>query len=385
MRLADLLDRGVAAYRADDYRRAADLFAEAVRLAPDDPRPHQNLGAALRLLDRFEEAEAAYRRAIALDPGLAGRWTSLATHLRHLGRLEEAEAAYREALARAPGERDATAGLGYALLTLGRYAEGWPLAEARRGTLGTPEHLPGAEWQGHDPAGKRILVWREQGLGDMIQTARYLPLLKARGAELAIAPHAELTRLLAGLDVFGEVSTFDYAVLPFSLPGLFGTTLENIPPPAPFKAAAKPSAGRIGVVWKTQARAWNARHKSLPPELGRELLAIPGAVSLHPEDSGAADMQDTADLVAGLDLVVTVDTSVAHLAASLGKPTWILLPAYGADWRWLRGRTDTPLVPQRDPVPSDALRRLGECGRAGGPPAQLISGRRWWMRQGLNL
>jgi hypothetical protein len=345
VQVGDLLDRGVAAYQAGDHQAAADLFAEAVRRAPDDPRPHQNLGSALRLLDRFEEAEVAYRRAIALDPDLAGRWTTLATHLRHLGRLEEAEAAYREALARAPGDREATAGLGYALLTLGRYAEGWPLAEARRGTLGTPEHLPGAEWLGDDPAGKRILIWREQGLGDMIQTARYLPLLKARGAELTIAPHAELTRLLAGLGVFSPVSEFDYAVLPFSLPHLFGTTLDDIPPPAAFAATPRRSAGRIGVVWNTQARAWNARHKSMPPEMGRELLAIPGAVSLHPEDTGAADMQDTADIVAGLDLVVSVDTSVAHLAASLGKPTWILLPAYGADWRWLRGRADSPWYP----------------------------------------
>ncbi|MGA0604687.1 tetratricopeptide repeat protein [Phenylobacterium sp. VNQ135] len=345
MAAPDLLDIGLTAYRAGDFATAAARFEEAMRLAPDDPRPHQNLGSALRMLDRFEAAEAAYRRAIALDPELAGRWTTLATHLRHLGRLEEAEAAYREALAREPGEREATAGLGYTLLALGRYAEGWPLAEARRGTLGTPEHLPGPEWDGGDPRGKRILVWREQGLGDMIQTARYLPLLKARGAQLSIAPHAELVRLLDGLGVFDPMGAFDVAVLPFSLPGLFGTTLDDIPPPAPFAATPRPMPGRIGVVWRTQARAWNARHKSLPPELGRELLAIPGAVSLHPEDSGAEDMQDTADMVAGLDLVVSVDTSVAHLAASLGKPTWILLPAYGCDWRWLRDRDDSPWYP----------------------------------------
>ncbi len=368
--MLELLRRGAAAYKTGDFAAAAIDFEAAVRLAPDDPRPHQNLGAALRRLDRFDEAEAALRRALELDPGPAGRWSTLATHLRHQARLEEAEACYREALARAPDDRDARAGLGYTLLQLGRYAEGWALAEARRGTKGTPEHLPGPEWQGEDPAGARILVWREQGLGDMIQTARYLPLLRERGAELTIAPHAELARLLEGLRVFSPLSTFDAAVLPFSLPGLFGTTLETIPPPAPFAATPRPAAGRIGMAWRAQPRGWNGRHKSLPPELGRELMAVPGAVSLHPEDSGAGDMQDTADIVAGLDLVVSVDTSVAHLAASLGKPTWILIPAYGGDWRWLRGRTDSPWYPTAEllrqarpgdwaPVVAEVRRRLG--------------------------
>ena len=257
--------------------------------------------------------------------------------------MEELAEVHREILKSEPSE-ERRYRLAILELTLGRYAEAWPGFEHR------PTRLPGApktnvpEWRGEPLAGKSIVVWHEQGLGDQIQMARFVPLLDAAQVHYACLP--PLTRLFEQLcptlPRLGEVhGTFDYWVSSLSLPLRCGATLDNLPPPAPFTATPR-RAGRLGVCWRS-SEATN-RGRSLSPELAQELLSLPGAFSLHPEDTGAADFLDTAEMIAAADAVVSVDTSVAHLAGSMGKPVHVLLPT-PCDWRWMRERADSPWYP----------------------------------------
>lgn len=185
-----------------------------------------------------------------------------------------------------------------------------------------------------------ILVWSEQGLGDRIQFARFAPELAGRGIEVSLLCWPPLRRLLehtgaqlieAKSDV--AIPRADAWTLFGSLPLRLGTRIEALPPPVPIRAEQRDSGG-LGFVWRGSPRHPDDRNRSLPAELARQVMARPGVRSLAPEDTGARDFQDTAELVAGLDLVITVDTALAHLAGSMGKPTWVLLPAIKTDWRW---------------------------------------------------
>jgi tetratricopeptide (TPR) repeat protein len=313
--IESLFAEAFAAHQRGDYARAERGYRGLIRSKPLEAQ--HNLGLVLGAMGKFQAAEAAFREALAAGPN--------------------------------PGSRYALAEL---LLADGRYGEGWPLWEARRDVpemkIPRPE-LDFPEWAGENLAGKRLLVFGEQGFGDMIMMARFLAPLSAQGAELLFFCPAELHGLMARLGVTPVGSgpdpaavRSDYWALLGSLPLRLGTTLETVPPPAAFAGLEIASGGGIGVMAQG-SRALIDDQRSLPARYAPRLRKL--GRDLSPEATGARDFDDTARIVAGLDLVISVDTAVAHLAASLGKPTWVLLPARGADWRWLRGRDDSPWYP----------------------------------------
>ena len=298
------------------------------------------------------KAERGYRGLIRSKPLEAQH--NLGLVLVQAGRFKDAEAAFRAALETSPNPRSRYA-LAELVLGDGRYEEGWRLWESRRELpdlrIPAPD-LDYPEWQGEDLAGKRLLVLSEQGLGDTIMYARYLAPLRAAGAEVVVFCPPELHRLLARLNVEAAGASAepdvrairaDYWVLTGSLPLRLGSTLESLPPPADFTdGSAGPGSG-VGVVASGAALHRNDHNRTLPPRLAQRLLKL--GRDLRPEATGAKDFEDTAQIVSGLDLVIAVDTSVAHLAGSMGKPVWVLLPARDTDWRWLRTRDDSPWYP----------------------------------------
>ncbi|MCC6717965.1 MAG: tetratricopeptide repeat protein [Acetobacteraceae bacterium] len=324
-------------------------------------------------------AEMAARRALAGDAASADRWVTLGLALHQQDRLAEALAAYEQALARDGGHVAARCDAAMVHLARGELARGFAGFERRRGdapALPSPASL----------AGRRVVLAGEQGHGDTLHFARYATLVAARGAEVTLHVQPALVRLLAG--VAGAAHCIastrpapeaDMTLPLASLPALFATTLASIPAEVPYVAADPAAVARwrarlaglrgmrVGVAWAGEPRrgladrAMDAR-RSLPLAALAKLAAMPGVtlVSLQ-KGPGAAqrppagmvlhdwtaeldDFADTAALMAALDLVVTVDTSVVHLAGALGRPVW-LLNRFDADWRWLRGRDDSPWYP----------------------------------------
>ncbi|MBW8812517.1 MAG: tetratricopeptide repeat protein [Caulobacterales bacterium] len=257
---------------------------------------------------------------------------NLGNRLWRTGNPAEAARTYEQALAL--GFTHARLNLGNVYLCLGRDAEGWRLYQARderRNSLANRLGFP--EWQGEPLDGKRLFIWVEQGLGDQIFAARFVPLVRA--AQVTLVTWPELAPLFQGFpativprtDPVSVSPEFDYWTLPLSLPQWVS------PVPCPYLSAQpRPSGGRIGVMWKGNDRP--DPNRSLPASLAQRLLDLPGAISLQPEDTGVRDFRETAEIVAGLDCVVTIDTSVAHLTGALGKPGFVLLQKDQADWRW---------------------------------------------------
>ncbi|WP_374669209.1 tetratricopeptide repeat protein, partial [Ramlibacter sp.] len=376
-------------------RRGDNPEAEAhyrAGLALDDRQAglHSDLGVLLMNTGRFAEAEACYRRAVAIDRACIEAWMNLAVMARFGGRFNESEAAWREALRIDPSRSVAQVGLGHLLLATGRLAEAWPWLRARHDPVfdrfGTRvPQLPFPRWAGEPLQGRSILLWPEQGLGDVIQFARYASLLHGLGAaRVTLAAPAALVPVLGSLAEVDAVVPSTEPMTPhdtwaflMDLPDRLGTTLENLPARVPYLRAdparvrawrprLPPGTLRVGLVWKGAPVNPNDTQRSLP---GLATLAalwrVPGVafISLQKgagEDEAARppesqpltalgrelrDFADTAAVIDSLDLVIGVDTSVLHLAAALGKPAWILLPAWGTDWRWLVDRDDSPWYP----------------------------------------
>jgi tetratricopeptide (TPR) repeat protein len=358
-------------------------FDRALALNPRLPSVLVNRANVLRKLGRLTEALAGCDAAIALDPAYASAHHHRAILLMDLQRLPEALAAFDRALSAAPGDLEAERAKAMALLLAGDFERGLPLYE-RRATLPPEAAADSLPWLGGRPIeGKTVLVWAEQGLGDTLQFCRYVPLLATRGARVILQaqkPLLPLLKNLAGADALiapdEAPPAFDLHVPLMSLPLAMGTRLDTIPAPAAYLAAdpAKVQAWsqrlgprtrpRIGLVWSGRPEHRNDRHRSL--SLARLLDALPDGfdyVSLqkevrpadqatldaHPEfrhfGPDLEDFADTAALVCLMDAVVTVDTSLAHLAGALGKDTRLLLNRTGQDWRWLTGRADTPWYP----------------------------------------
>jgi tetratricopeptide (TPR) repeat protein len=380
---------------------AVASLERALRLRPGYVDATYNLGNALAALERRDEAEAAFRRAAPQHPGarrnLAVAANQRGNRLVAANRVGEALAAYREALAADPADPDIRYNEALALLVSGDLAGGWTHYERRfecRGRKG-PRAFAFPRWDGRAPlAGKAIFLFAEQGLGDTLQFARYLPLLAAQGAAVHLeaqpALHALLRtsfpelRMLTGKG--DPVPAADYHLPLLSVPGALGTTLATIPAPPRYLrpppertrrwrgrlgAEARP---RVGLVWsgaaghqndRNRSIAFGALARSLPTEgvryysLQKEIRAgDEEAVRAFAVDALGPELADFADTAAAadeMDLIVSVDTSVAHLAAGLGRPTWILLP-YSPDWRWLLDREDSPWYPSarllRQPEPN---------------------------------
>jgi hypothetical protein len=249
------------------------------------------------------------------------------------------------------------------LLTVGRYGEGWPLMESRVAlfpNLVAPIKVSFPEWKGETLTGKSILVWVEQGFGDQIMLVRFARQLAERGARVTVACRPPLAPLFAEAEGVHKVISiaqrqqmsidrYDYWSRYFSLPLHLGTTLDSLPN-APYLRTPADRLARwtdfsgVGVMWRTSVTGSNAAAKMLPDAEAQRLLES-GCVSLQPEDTGVADFADTAAIIERLDLVISVDTAVAHLAGAMGKPCWTLLPVQGLDWRWMHERQDSPWYP----------------------------------------
>lgn len=328
--------RALAAYQGGELELAEQLLRDGLAGAPDSIKHMHVLSAVLLGQGRFAEARPLAERA-------------------HLA---------------VPHDVYARTILGKLRLATGDYPGGWPLYEARLQSQAgyVTEIPPYPPWRGEDLNGKTIVVWREQGFGDMIQCLRFLPVLRDMGARVIAVTRPALARLYArlGFEVAahgGEPGTFvdlptrpDVYTHPFSIPRWLGVTLPTLPA-APYLSAQPSLSGRVGVVWRGRPAHQYDRFRSLPPELGARLLSLPGAVDLEPAATGARDFLDTAAIVAGLDAVVSVDTSAAHLAGALGKPLFLLLPRFGLDWRWMEGRADSAWYSSaqlfRQPRPGD--------------------------------
>jgi hypothetical protein len=313
-------------------------------------------GGQAHLRGDYGGAERLYRLAAEQDPQDVDCRLNLGILLRTIGRPQDARPVLEAGLAFAPERVDLQWALGLTLLALGDYAAGWPLYEQRREIFKISRpNLPVPEWTGEPLAGRRIAVFPEQGLGDAIQFSRFLPLLRRQGAQMLLLCKPSLSPLFAGafegVEVQGlvgqiDLGEIDYWVSIMSIPGRLGVTLETLPAQPYLRAPGPPAhqAGRfrVGLMTAGNARYENDAKRSLDADEARRLRELPGveSVSLRPEDSG--DFAQTANVIAGLDLVISVDTSIGHLAGAMGKPTFLLVPGVGADWRWMTGRTDSP-------------------------------------------
>jgi hypothetical protein len=353
-----------------------------------------NLGVALAALGRTEEALDRFRRALSVDGGAPDTHINVGVVQKALGRYDQAELHFDLALALQSGNPTAEFELALLRLASGNFKQGWPLYEARFRVpaLAVPaRHFEVPRWDGVQPlAGKTLLVHAEQGLGDTLQFCRYLPSLAARGATVVFEVMPNLTALMnslrGGIRVTargGPVPPIDYHCPLLSLPLAFDTELATIPAEVPYLSAPPERiarwAGRlagvaglkVGIAWQgnpsVERLLW-ARGRSIPLATLAPLAELPGlslvslqkgagaeqllqvpfrhrVLDLGPEFDGGPDaFLDAAAVMSSLDLVVSSDTSIAHLAGSLGRPVWTMLHA-SPDWRWLLGRADSPWYP----------------------------------------
>ncbi len=367
--------------RADE---AIPHLEAALRLTPHQVNKTYNLALAYAQAGRYETAEATYRACLNLDPGHEDSLNNLAATLKDLGRPGEAEDYLRQALAANPDDAQLHWNLSLVLLQTGKFEEGWREYEWRWESPGfttQKRDFNKPAWDGGEAPGATLLLHAEQGFGDAILAARYVPPAAKGCNRIVVECRPGLERLLGTLDGAAEIVTmgddlppFDLQLPMMSLPRAFGTTLKTVPAEIPYLTVpdgaeadsriAEADGIRVGIVWAGSATLKKDVERSLDPKLFRMLAGVEGvtlfslqvggptqgfealadlgnAVDLAP---GITDFADTAAAVAALDLVVSVDTAVAHLAGALGKPVWTL-HAVNASHQWLMEREDSPWYP----------------------------------------
>jgi tetratricopeptide (TPR) repeat protein len=381
-------NRGGALFDLGRLEEAASVCERAASLDPSLAKARLNLGNALMRLGRYHEAREAYSGAIALQPDYALAYCGLGIASKEMGHFDEAMRAFDRALALHPDSEEAHSNKGCLQLLLGDFASGWEGYEYRWTKGKRPVPVSSARFDLAAPeslAGRKILIVNDHGLGDTIQFFRYVALLARAGAQVTFAGPRKMRRLLASAgapilwrdedDLSGD---FDAVLAISSLPRASGTRLPNIPAASPYLNAEPDRQAlwrerlrgqglKIGLCWRgnvdfrvdprrsippealtplaslERVRLFSlqkgARADELPPQLSRK-LEIPG----EELDSGPDAFIDTAAMMMEMDLVVTCDTSIAHLAGALGRPVWVAL-RHIAEWRWLDGRSDSPWYP----------------------------------------
>ena len=380
-----LSNRGIALHALARDEDALASFDRALALRPDYPEALSHRGATLDAMQRPEEALESYARAIALRPDYVDAYGNRGATLYNLKRLDEALADFDRALALRPDLPEVHWNQASARLIAGDFARGFTEYEwrwQREAMIAVKRDFPQPPWRGEDIAGKTILLHSEQGFGDSVQFCRYVPAVAARGARVILEVEASLQRLMTTLAGVNEViakgaslPAFDTYCPLLSLPLAFGTRLETVPSVTPYlRAEAQDVAAwearlsdrrrpRIGLAWSGNPTHLRDADRSIALEALLPLIDVDASfISVQKDvrdaDAGVLaartnilqvghalnDFADTAALLSALDLIITVDTSVAHLAGALGKPVWLLLP-YIPDWRWLFDRETSPWYP----------------------------------------
>ncbi len=347
--------------------QAIACYRKALSIDPNYAEAYSNLGALLNELGNVEEAIVCHQRAIALRPNYAEGYSNLGSALGNACRHQEAIEAQRRAIALQPQFAAAHVNLGLELLMRGDFAEGWAEYEWRSrvpGFNGLRKNCPQPLWDGSDLGERVLLLYGEQGLGDTIQFVRYLRLIRGR-VLLEVAP--ALVPLLSSLGVpvsERHETGFDVHLPLMSLPMAL-RQFEPLAMTKPYISAPKPQISqhqglKVGLAWAGRATHKNDRNRSIPLaklallsfggvqffslQIDDETTESPAQMHLKKSSGQLRNFADTAALIAEMDLVISVDTAVAHLAGAMGKPVWLLLPK-PADWRWMLDRDDSPWYP----------------------------------------
>ena len=380
---------GTTLKKTGSVKEAIRCYRQVVRITPKLAQGHYNLGSAFKQIEHFAEAEVALKEAIRLKPDYAQAHNNLGLNYKAQGHYRRALACFDRATAFQPTLPEAHWNRSFLLLMKGDFAQGWHEHEWRfklpNWPTIYPHRLNGRCWNGNPAPGKTILVHDEQGLGDSIQFARFLPLVKQHCSRLIFETRRTLLPIFKGLDFIDQFVirsdkeppniVFDYYLPLLSIPALFNLSPEAAPLKIPYLSAGKtavdcwrkcmPAGGiRVGLVWAGRPKHGNDHNRSISLKLlaplaeidsvhlfglqkGRNFTAADMAGSVkHLVNYGDqfADFSDTAGFIANLDLVISVDTAVAHLAGAMGKPVWTLIP-FVPDWRWMLDREDTPWYP----------------------------------------
>ena len=372
---------GVLEQLGRDYKRAIGHYRDAIRSDPSYEAAIYNLGSAWQESNHPKAAICVYRKVLKIKPDYAAAWTNIGNAWLAGNQTKTAIDCYRQTLEITPEEPAAEWNLGIVSLLRGELSDGWKGYERRFDVKGATPRRPFATplWQGEPLAGKSLLFHAEQGLGDTLQFIRYAQLFAAQGAEVHVECQPALLPLLEGMEGVhrwhsangpgvGHLPATDYQLPMLSAPAVTKTTLTSIPSPDGYLCAQereqrrwakwlgpKSRRRRVGICWAGNPNHKNDKNRSIPSELLSALDGIaevdwislqkghplPSSLELWNAARELRDFADTAGLIANLDLVVSVDTSVAHLAGALGRPVWVLLP-FAPDWRWMLDRTDSP-------------------------------------------
>ncbi len=378
---------GLALQNQDKMDQAVNFHRRAISVSPAFAQAHYNLGNALKRMGNLEEASAAYHRAIEINPGYLDAYNNLGTTYHRLGRIRESLDCFERALSIDPNFAEAHWNQSLPILLTGNFDLGWQEYEwrSKAGVL-APRNFQRPRWQGEDLNERSILVYSEQGLGDTIQFVRYAQVLRTKGGRVIFECEPPLLKLLArcsGIDELvphgSPLPDFHYHIPLLSVPRVLKTTLQTIPSAAPYLSAdptlvqlwrdrLREVAGfKIGINWHGREGYPDSRTRDVPLEQFAKLSEIPGVqlISLQkgrgqselaarsdrfpiidpgPMDTDHGAFMDTAAIMMSLDLVITSDTAIPHLAGALAVPVWTLLPVV-PDWRWLLDRSDSPWYP----------------------------------------